>query len=78
MERPISEMATMVNQIPTFVRGEAQGMEIGEVERRLLSQAPAPGQAKIWAATYPFRLAVVSGSPPQIAPEFSNAWRFTQ
>jgi hypothetical protein len=31
MERAISEMASMVNEILTFVRGEAQGMEIGEV-----------------------------------------------
>lgn len=47
MEKPISEMAAMVNQILTFVRGDAQGMEIGEVERRLLSQVMALGKAAL-------------------------------
>ena len=30
-------MASMVNEILTFVRGSAQEMEIGEVEQHLLS-----------------------------------------
>jgi hypothetical protein len=37
MERPISDMASAVNEIFTFVRREAQSMEIGEVECHLLS-----------------------------------------
>ena len=36
MERPISDIASKVNEIFVFVRGSAQSMEIGEVERRLL------------------------------------------
>jgi hypothetical protein len=47
MERQISEMASVVNEILTFVRGEAQGMEIGEVERRLLSLVMEVGRAAL-------------------------------
>ncbi len=47
MERPISDMASVVNEIFTFVRCEAQGMEIGEVERRLLSLVMAVGRAAL-------------------------------
>ena len=47
MERPISDMASVVNEIFTFVRREAQGMEIGEVERRLLSLVMAVGRAAL-------------------------------
>ena len=32
MERPLSDIASMVNAIFTFVRREAQRMEIGEVD----------------------------------------------
>jgi hypothetical protein len=32
MARPISDVASVVNEISTFVRGPAQRMEIGEVE----------------------------------------------
>ncbi len=37
MERPISYVAALVNEILAFVRGSAQSMEIGDVERHLLS-----------------------------------------
>ena len=47
MERALSDMASMVNEIFTFVRGEAQGMEIGEVERHLLFLAMAVGRAAL-------------------------------
>jgi hypothetical protein len=47
MERPISDIASMVNQIFTFVRREAQSMEIGEVERHLLSLVMAVGRAAL-------------------------------
>jgi hypothetical protein len=47
MEGPLSDMASMVNEIFTFVRGEAQGMEIGEVERHLLSLVMAVGRAAL-------------------------------
>ena len=47
MERPISDIASMVNQIFTFVRSEAQVMEIGEVERHLLSMVMAVGRAAL-------------------------------
>ena len=47
MERPISDMASVVNGILSFVRGEAQSMEIGEVERRLLSLVMEVGRAAL-------------------------------
>ena len=47
MERPISDIASTVNQIFTFVRREAQNMEIGEVERHLLSLVMAIGRAAL-------------------------------
>ena len=47
MEKPISDMASVVNEIFTFVRREAQGMEIGEVERRLLCLVMAVGRAAL-------------------------------
>jgi len=47
MERPISDMASVVNEVFTFVRREAQTMEIGEVERRLLSLVMAFGRAAL-------------------------------
>jgi len=47
MERPISDIASMVNGIVAFVRGSAQEMEIGEVERRLLSLVMAVGRAAL-------------------------------
>lgn len=47
MERAISDMALVVNEILTFVRREAQSMEIGEVERRLLSLVMAVGRAAL-------------------------------
>ena len=47
MEKPISGMASVVNDIFTFVRREAQGMEIGEVERHLLSLVMAVGRAAL-------------------------------
>ena len=37
----------MVNEIITFVRGSAQGIEIGEVERRLLPMVMAVGRAAL-------------------------------
>jgi hypothetical protein len=47
MERPISDVASVVNDIFTFVRHEVQGMEIGEVERHLLSLVMAVGGAAL-------------------------------
>lgn len=47
MERQISEMASVVDEILTFVRGEAQGMEMGEVERRLVSLVMEVGRAAL-------------------------------
>lgn len=47
MERPISDIASVVNDIMTFVGREAQGMEIGQVERRLLSLVMAVGRAAL-------------------------------
>lgn len=47
MEKPVSDMASVVNDIFTFVRREAQGMEIGQVERRLLSLVMAVGKAAL-------------------------------
>jgi len=47
MERPILDMASVVNEIVTFVRRKAQGMEIGDVERRLLSLVMAVGRAAL-------------------------------
>jgi hypothetical protein len=47
MERPISDVASVVNDIFTFVRHEAQGMEIGEVERHLLSLVMVVGRAAL-------------------------------
>ena len=55
MERALSDMASMVNEILTFVRGEAQGMEIGEVERHLLSLVMAVG--------YPSTTPSIAASP---------------
>jgi hypothetical protein len=47
MERPIADIASMVNEILTFVRLGAQGMEIGEVERHILSLVMAVGKAAL-------------------------------
>ena len=47
MEKPISDMASAVNDIITFVRREAQSMEIGEVERHLLSLVMAVGRTAL-------------------------------
>lgn len=47
MERPISDMASTVNEVLTFVRREAQGMEIGEVERQLISLVMEVGRAAL-------------------------------
>lgn len=47
MERPITDVASVVNEILTFVRGPAQRMEIGEVERHLLSLVMAVGRAAL-------------------------------
>jgi hypothetical protein len=47
MERPISDMASTVNEVLTFVRGEAQRMEIGEVERQLISLVMEVGRAAL-------------------------------
>lgn len=47
MEKGIAEIASVVNGIVAFVRGEAQEMEIGEVERRILSMVMAVGRAAL-------------------------------
>jgi hypothetical protein len=47
MERGIPDITSMVNEIVVFVRGAAQGMEIGEVERRLVSLVMEVGRAAL-------------------------------
>ncbi len=47
MERPISDVASLVNEILAFVRGLAQTMEIRDVERHLLSLVMAVGRAAL-------------------------------
>ncbi len=47
MERPITDVASLVNEILSFVRGPAQAMEIGDVERHLLSLVVAVGRAAL-------------------------------
>jgi hypothetical protein len=47
MERPISDVAALVNEILAFVRGPAQAMEIRDVERHLLSLVMAVGRAAL-------------------------------
>jgi hypothetical protein len=47
MNKSITDMGSMVNEILTFVRGSAQEMEIGEVERHLLSLVLAVGRAAL-------------------------------
>jgi len=47
MEKGIPNMASAVNEIIAFVRGSAQGMEIGEVERRLLCMVMVVGRAAL-------------------------------
>lgn len=47
MERALSHIASAVNEIVTFVRREAQSMEIDEVERGLLSLVMAVGRAAL-------------------------------
>ena len=43
----VTDMASMVNEIITFVRRSRHGMEIGEVERHLLSHVMAVGRAAL-------------------------------
>jgi hypothetical protein len=47
MERQISDLASVVNEILTFVRHEAQELQIGEVERHLLSLVMEVGKAAL-------------------------------
>jgi hypothetical protein len=47
MERPISDVASLVNEILTFVREPAQAMEIRDVERHLLSLVMAVGRGAL-------------------------------
>lgn len=47
MKEPISDMGSAVNDIITFVRREARSMEIGEVERYLLSLVMAVGRTAL-------------------------------
>jgi hypothetical protein len=43
----IPDLSSMVNGIVTFVRGTAQGLEIGEVEKRLLPRVRDVGRAAL-------------------------------
>ena len=43
----ITDLGSMVNGILTFVRGTAQGLEIAEVERRLLATVVDVGRAAL-------------------------------
>jgi hypothetical protein len=45
MGQEIPELGALVNGILAFVRGEAQGLEIGDVERRLISMVMDVGRA---------------------------------
>lgn len=47
MQRYLPNLDSMVNEIITFVRSGAQGLEIGEVERRLISIVMALGRAAL-------------------------------
>jgi len=47
MEQGIPNIVSLVNEILAFVRGPAQGMEIGEVERRILPLVMAAGRAAL-------------------------------
>jgi hypothetical protein len=47
MERPIPDLGWLVNGILAFVRGSAQEMEVGEVERQLLPMVMAVGRAAL-------------------------------
>jgi hypothetical protein len=47
MERPITDIASIINEIFTFVGGEAQEMEIGEVERCVLSMVMQVGRTAL-------------------------------
>ena len=47
METAIPDLTSVVNGIVAFVRGSAQEMEIGEVERRLLSMVMEVGRAAL-------------------------------
>lgn len=47
MEKRIYDVASMVNEILAFVRGSAQEMEIGDVERHLLCLVMAVGRAAL-------------------------------
>jgi hypothetical protein len=47
MDRSITDIASLVNEILGFVRGSAQGMEIGDVERFLLPKVMAVGRAAL-------------------------------
>lgn len=47
MERAIPDMVSLVNGIVAFVRGSAQAMEIGEVERRLLPMVMELGRTAL-------------------------------
>jgi hypothetical protein len=47
MDKGISKVASVVNEIVAFVRGSAQVMEIGEVERHLLFLVMAVGRAAL-------------------------------
>ena len=47
MNKSITDMASMVNEIITFVRGSAQEMEIGDVERHLLPLVMSVGRAAL-------------------------------
>jgi hypothetical protein len=47
MDKGIPNIASLVNGILAFVRGSAQGMEIGEVERQLVSMVMAVGRAAL-------------------------------
>jgi hypothetical protein len=47
MERAIPNIVSLVNGIAKFVRGAAQAMEIGEVERQLLPMVMEVGRAAL-------------------------------
>ncbi|MCA1961950.1 MAG: hypothetical protein LDL33_14290 [Desulfomonile sp.] len=47
MEQEIANITALVNGIVAFVRGSGQGLEIGEVERRLLPMVMAVGRTAL-------------------------------
>ena len=71
MDRPISDVASTVNEVLAFVRREAQGMEIGEVERPLISLVMKVGRAALQGAATSCQ--ELCGTPEFLVPDVRGA-----